>query len=67
MRSLLEVEDAVKMEINAGDWVSISRSYAKGHGLWCLKGKYRILSKTVFARQVFTNGDSLSECGYDSG
>jgi len=52
-------------EINKGDWVSGSKDYAKGHGESVLgKGKYKILSKTVPAKHVWTNGDSLHEWGY---
>ena len=51
--------------INPGDWVTPSRAYAKLHGDSVLRGKYKILSKTVKAKDVFTNGDSLNEWGYD--
>jgi len=51
--------------INPGDWVTPSRAYAKMHGDSVLRGKYKILSKTVKAKDVFTNGDSLNEWGYD--
>jgi len=51
--------------INPGDWVTPSRAYAKLHGDGVLRGKYKILSKMVKAKDVFTNGDSLNEWGYD--
>jgi hypothetical protein len=51
-------------EINAGDWVTISRAYAKEHGESSLRGEYKILSKKVKARELFTNGDSINEFGY---
>lgn len=51
--------------INTGDWVTINRSYAKEHGESALNGEYKILSKTVKARDIFTNGDSIHEWGYD--
>jgi len=50
--------------INPGDWVTPSRAYAKMHGDSALRGKYKILSKMVKAKDVFTNGDSLNEWGY---
>lgn len=51
-------------EINPGDWVTISRKYAKEHGQAHLRNKYKILSKKVKASQIFTSGDSLAEWGY---
>ena len=54
-----------KLGINHGDWVTTSRNYAKGHGEGALQGKYKILSKTVPARKLYTNGDSWAEYGYD--
>ena len=53
-----------KLKINKGDWVTASRSYAKGHGEDALRGRYRILSKTVPASELYTNGDSIHEYGY---
>jgi hypothetical protein len=52
------------VQINPGDWVAIDRDYAKEHGESSLNG-YRIISKSVFARDVFTDGNSLEEWGYD--
>lgn len=57
-----EPED--KITINNGDWVTLSRNYAKEHGETSLYGKYRILSKKVKAKELFTNGDSINEFGY---
>lgn len=50
---------------NVGDWVTINRSYAKDHGQGALNNKYRVISKVVHARDIWTNGDSLHEWGYD--
>jgi predicted GNAT family acetyltransferase len=55
----------VKTTINAGDWVTPSRKYAKEHGESSLLGKYTILSKSVPASHLFTEGNSLSEFGYN--
>lgn len=52
-------------DINAGDWVTPSRSYAADHGESALNGQYRILSKSVPASHLFTEGNSLSEFGYN--
>jgi len=54
-----------KIKINSGDWVSINRQYAVEHGQSSLRNNYRILTKTVPARTLFTNGDSIHEWGYN--
>jgi hypothetical protein len=51
--------------INAGDWVTPSRTYAREHGEAALRGEYKILSKSVPASHLFTEGNSLSEFGYN--
>lgn len=52
--------------INAGDWVTLSKNYAKEHGEFHLggKGQFKIITATVHARDVYTDGNSLSEWGY---
>jgi len=57
--------DLVRPKINVGDWVSINRAYAKEHGVSVLNGKYKIISMTVYARDIYTDGNSLEEWGYD--
>lgn len=58
-----EVKDK---QINVGDWVSIVKDYVIEHGEanWG-KGKYKILKRRVYARDIFTDGDSWLEWGYD--
>jgi GNAT superfamily N-acetyltransferase len=51
--------------INPGDWVTVSREYATQHGKGL--GKYKLLTKIVPAKTLFTNGDSIHEWGYDPG
>lgn len=51
-------------EINPGDWVTIYRPYAKEHGEGALNGEYKILTKTVTAKELFTDGNSLYEWGW---
>ena len=51
-------------QINAGDWVTTSPSYAKEHGEANVGGKYKILKKRVRADELATNGDSIHEWGY---
>ena len=52
------------LKINEGDWVTISRSYAKEHGESTLMGSYKIISKRVKAKDIFTDGNSIHEWGY---
>ena len=59
------IPDTGKMIISPGDWVTINKDYAISHGNSALNGKFRILTKTVSARQLFTDGDSIHEFGYD--
>jgi len=58
-------KDAPAKGINPGDWVTINRNYAKEHGESALNGNYKIIKKTVYARDIYTNGDSIHEWGYD--
>ena len=51
--------------INPGDWVTTVRDYAQGHGDSWLGGESRIVSRRVKASELFTNGDSPMEYGYD--
>jgi len=51
-------------ELNAGDWVTINREYAKQHGEGPLKGDYKVISKKVRASELTTEGNSIHEQGY---
>jgi hypothetical protein len=51
--------------INPGDWVSIDRGYAEMHGERTLNGKYELVEQSVKAGDLYTNGDSIFEQGYD--
>jgi hypothetical protein len=50
--------------INPGDWVTLSKDYAKTHGESALMGNYKIISKKVKAKDLWTNADSIHEFGY---
>lgn len=52
-------------DINAGDWVTINKDYAKRHGESVLQGEYKILERKVKAKDIWTNADSIHEYGYD--
>ena len=54
-----------KIGINNGDWVTINKAYAKEHGESSLGGNYKIVSKKVPARKLFTEANSVHEFGYD--
>ena len=54
-----------KKALNVGDWVTLDRQYAKEHGEGALNNDYKIVKKTVKARDLYTNGDSIYEFGYD--
>lgn len=57
-------KDRKSESINDGDWVTITKGYAVQHGESNLNGEYRIVSKTVQAKNLYTNGDSIHEWGY---
>jgi hypothetical protein len=65
MGSMSKEESKDKLGINIGDWVTISRSYAKLHGESNLKNVYKIVQKKVRAKDIYTDGDSINEWGYD--
>lgn len=59
----LQTQQQKNIGINSGDWVTISRDYAKEHGEGNLKN-YKIVSKTVPAKNLFTDGNDIFEWGY---
>ncbi len=60
----LPAENVEKIKINSGDWVTINPAYAKEHGRDNLNNKYKVLTKTVPAKNLFTDGNSIHEWGY---
>ncbi len=59
------IPKSAKDGINPKDWVTISKEYAKSHGESVLKGDYKIVSKKVQAKDLWTDGNSIHEWGYD--
>lgn len=53
-------------KINSGDWVTISKAYAIDHGKSNLGGKYKVITKLVKAKNLFTDGNSIHEWGYEA-
>ena len=51
------------LKINNGDWITLTKQYAKEHGDSHL-GNYKIVSKNVKAKTVFSDGNSVQEFGY---
>jgi hypothetical protein len=51
--------------INSGDWVSTTEEYANEHGESVLNNKFKIISKTVPASTLYTDGNSIHEFGYN--
>ena len=50
-------------KINVGDWVGITKQYVKEHG----EGEegWKVLTMKVKAKDIYTEGNSLSEWRYD--
>ena len=51
-------------DIHPGDWVTPNLDYAEQHGQYFENG-HQILEKTVPAKHIYTEGNSLHEFGYD--
>lgn len=67
-RAGVQIYRAVPVEvkdIHPGDWVTINRDYAVEHGEGWLGGKYKVLSKVVNAGDLYTDGNSIHEFGWD--
>lgn len=57
-------------QINSGDWVTLSRNYAKQHAASQSEAsgqKWHTISKLVPAHEVWWNGDSINEFGWVEG
>ena len=52
-------------KINPNDWVTISLKYANDHGYQQFDENYIVLEKIVLAKELFTDGGSIHEWGYD--
>ena len=67
LSKIKEFEDKMspKLKINDGDWVTISKEYAIDHGKSNLNGKFKILTKVVKASQLYSEGNSIHEWGYN--
>ena len=61
----LQAKKQKTIGINSGDWVTLNRNYAIEHGKSSLRGKYKIVSKSVAAKTLYTDANSVHEFGYD--
>ncbi len=59
------IPDKVDGDFSRGDWVTITKEYAKDHGDSNLEGRYKIINKVVRAKDIFTEANSIHEFGYD--
>ena len=61
----LESSPQERTLVSPGDWVTPFRQYAVMHGQGALRGDYEIVRKRVKAKNVYTDGNSWLEWGYD--
>jgi hypothetical protein len=54
-------------KIRNGDWITLTRAYAKEHGESHLSEGFKIVEDQVPASHIFTDGNSIHEFGYDDG
>jgi hypothetical protein len=59
------VPSNAQCDINASDWVTINKQYAVTHGERTLGGDYKIITKVVPAKHLYTDANSIHEFGYD--
>ena len=59
------VPSNIQVDINAGDWVTTNKQYAVTHGERTLGGDYKIITKIVPAKHLYTDANSIHEFGYD--
>jgi SAM-dependent methyltransferase len=50
-----------------GDWVSTTRAYAEEHGKRWLPNGYRVMEIVTTVGNIFTDGNSIHELGFDDG
>lgn len=55
----------IQPSINVRDWVTLTKRYAEDHGELAIPNGFTVISKTVMAKDLFTDGNSIHEFGYD--
>ena len=56
---------SIQPSINVRDWVTLTKRYAEDHGELAIPNGFTVISKTVMAKDLFTDGNSIHEFGYD--
>ena len=59
------LEGRVSRLITPGDWVTTNKKYAQEHGDSALNGEYVVVARRVRARDIYTEGNSIFEWGYN--
>jgi hypothetical protein len=59
------LEGRVSRLITPGEWVTTSKKYAQEHGDSALNGEYVVVARRVRARDIYTEGNSIFEWGYN--
>jgi hypothetical protein len=59
----LESRRSKAIRINSVDWVTLSLDYARLHGQSNLNNNYKIIQRTVLAKDLYTDG-SINEWGW---
>ncbi len=60
-------KDVGNTKLKNGDWITLSKSYAKAHGESNLEDNYKIISQKVPISEVWWDGNDIREWGYDNG
>lgn len=56
---------SIQPSINVRDWVTLTKRYAEDHGELAIPNGFTVITKTVMAKDLFTDGNSIHEFGYD--
>jgi len=65
-RAVGKNDNRSEKKLRNGDWVTLSREYAIEHGESNLGNNYRIISQRVPISDLYWDGNSAAELGYDS-
>ena len=60
-------KDVREDNIRVGDWVTLSLEYAHLHGKSHIKSPYRIMVLATKAKNLWSDGNSINELGFDDG
>lgn len=63
-KKAMKTDSPMSTIIHKGAWVTPTKEYAREHGESALNGDYKIMSKRVPAKHLYTDGNSPHEWGY---